>query len=199
MSQRTSQQQDAEEVFFHPSSLVEGRVGRGTRVWAFAHVMEGALVGVGCNLGECTFVESGATVGDFVTVKNGVQLWHGVTCDDWVFIGPNATFTNDVRPRAAQRKRPALLATTRVGRGASIGANATVVAGNSIGAYAMVGAGAVVTKDVPCHALVVGNPAHQVGWVCRCGEDLDDALSCPHCGSAFVPTEAGLTIRNIAE
>jgi acetyltransferase-like isoleucine patch superfamily enzyme len=159
-------------------------IGARTRIWAFAHVTKNAVVGSDCNIGECVFVEDGAVLGNHVTIKNGVQLWNGVTCEDYVFVGPNATFTNDLRPRVAHPLAPKDYARTRVCTGASIGANATIVAGVTIGAHALVGAGAVVIRDVPDHALVVGNPAVQKGWVCVCGGKLVE-LCCAECGKQY--------------
>jgi acetyltransferase-like isoleucine patch superfamily enzyme len=183
---------DERNYFVHPQGLAESRhIGAGTRIWAFAHVLGGARVGAHCNICECVFVEDGAELGDHVTVKNGVQLWTGVTCEDYVFIGPNATFTNDLRPRVARPVDPADFARTRVCHGASIGANATIVAGTTIGRHAMVGAGTVVIRDVPAHALVVGNPARQIGWVCSCGADLE-VLACSACGKQYREQNHGL-------
>jgi len=167
-------------------------VGPGTRVWAFAHVMPGARIGSGCNICDHVFVESGAVIGERVTVKNNSLVYEGVTLEDDVFVGPNTVFTNDRRPRAASvRDGPFELVPTFVRRGASIGANATVVCGVTVGPFALVGAGSVVTADVPAHALVTGNPARRVGWVCRCGQSLPDELTC-RCGRAFRPEGDGL-------
>jgi acetyltransferase-like isoleucine patch superfamily enzyme len=181
---------------FHRLAVVESAsVGRGTRIWAFAHVMKGARVGARCNLGEGVFVESGVVLGDDVTVKNGVALYDGVTVADEAFLGPHAVFTNDLRPRSGRFKRPASkFAPTRVGRGATVGANATVVCGHDIGAYAMIAAGAVVTKDVPAHALVAGVPARRIGFVCACGETLPTTLRC-RCGLGYRRVGAGLAAR----
>lgn len=151
------------EVFVHPQGLCEtDAVGGGTRIWAFAHVLPGAQVGEDCNVCDGVFIEGGVTVGDRVTIKPGVQLWTGVTLEDDVFVGPNATFTNDPFPRSRQwlDEYPR----TVVRRGASIGANATILPGLEIGIGAMVGAGAVVTRSVPPHAVVVGNPARIQGY-----------------------------------
>lgn len=153
-----------EPYFAHPDSRVETNdIGAGTRIWAFAHVLDGARVGADCNICDHTFIEGGATVGDRVTVKCGVQLWDGVTLEDDVFVGPNVTFTNDPFPRS--KEHPAEYSRTVVQQGASIGANATILPGLSIGAKAMVGAGAVVTRDVPSRAIVTGNPAVVAGYV----------------------------------
>jgi acetyltransferase-like isoleucine patch superfamily enzyme/dTDP-4-dehydrorhamnose 3,5-epimerase-like enzyme len=149
--------------FVHPQALCESaHIGAGTRIWAFAHVLPGARVGCDCNICDGVFMENNVIVGDRVTVKCGVQLWDGVRLEDDVFVGPNATFTNDVFPRSKQH--PERYAETIVERGASIGANATILPGITIGAGAMVGAGAVVLRSVPRYAIVVGNPARIVGY-----------------------------------
>lgn len=151
-------------VFVHEMGLCESNdVGDGTRIWAFAHVLPGARIGADCNICDNVFVENDVVVGDRVTVKCGVQLWDGVRLADDVFVGPNATFTNDPFPRS--RAYPEAFPRTVVGPGASLGANCTILPGLTIGRQAMVGAGAVVTKDVPPNAIVVGNPARIVGYV----------------------------------
>jgi acetyltransferase-like isoleucine patch superfamily enzyme len=148
----------------HPMSLVESpNIGKGTRIWAFAHVLPGAVIGEDVNVCDHVFIENDVRVGNRVTIKCGVQLWDGITVEDDVFIGPNATFTNDLFPRSKQY--PQEFTPTLVQQGASIGANATILAGVTIGRYAMVGAGAVVTRDVPEKAVVVGNPARVKGYV----------------------------------
>jgi UDP-2-acetamido-3-amino-2,3-dideoxy-glucuronate N-acetyltransferase len=181
---------------FHRRALVESdAVGAGTRVWAFAHVMKGARVRARCNLGEGVFVEAGVVIGDDVTVKNGVALYAGVTVGDEAFLGPHAVFTNDLRPRSGRFKRPpSKLAPTRIGRGATVGANATVVCGHDVGSYAMIAAGAVVTADVPPYALVAGVPARRIGFVCACGEPLRRNLLCS-CGRRYRRAGAGLEPR----
>lgn len=149
--------------FVHPNGLCETTsVGEGTRIWAFAHILPGAKIGSGCNICDGVFVENDVAVGDNVTIKCGVQLWDGITLEDDVFVGPNATFTNDLRPRS--KVYPDAFLRTVVEKGASIGANATILPGVRIGRNAMVGAGAVVTRSVPPHAVVVGNPARIVGY-----------------------------------
>ena len=156
----------------HPQSLVDpgAVIGKGTRVWAFAHVCSGAVIGEDCNLCDHTFFEKGVRVGNRVTIKCGVYLWEGITLEDDVFVGPCAAFTNDLRPRSGNRNFK--LAKTLLRQGCSVGANVALLP-VTIGRWAMIAAGAVVTRDVPDHALVRGNPARLAGWVCRCGEKLN--------------------------
>jgi len=170
-----------------PRAIVESAdIGEGTRIWAFAHVCRGARIGSNCNLGEGVYVEGGVVLGDNVTVKNGVALYEGVAVEDDVFIGPHAVFTNDLRPRSGQfRRGPESFLPTRIERGATVGANATVVCGVRVGPSAMVGAGAVVCSDVPARALVLGVPARLVGHVCDCGARLDESRLRCGCGRAF--------------
>ena len=173
-------------VFVHPYGLCESEdVGDGTRVWAFAHVLPGAKVGAGCNICDGAYVEGGAVLGDNVTVKNGVLVFDLVTCEDDVFLGPGVVFTNDLRPRAHVKRGTEELLPTLVRRGATLGAGTVVVCGITVGEHAFVGAGSVVTRDVPAHAFVAGNPARRKGWVCSCGERLDADLSCGADGSTY--------------
>ena len=184
----------ANGVFVHERGLCESEnVGSGTRVWAFAHVMAGATIGDDCNICDHAFIETGAVLGNRVTVKNAVLVWDKVTVGDDVFLGPNMIFTNDMRPRIKFKKDAHQFLPTVVEDGVSIGANATIVCGVTLGHDCFVGAGAVVASDVPAHALMVGNPARQIGWVCECGERLDDLLRCA-CGTGYQQTEAGLSI-----
>jgi acetyltransferase-like isoleucine patch superfamily enzyme/dTDP-4-dehydrorhamnose 3,5-epimerase-like enzyme len=182
------------DCFIHPQALCEsGSIGRGTRVWAFAHILPGAVVGANCNICDGVFIENDVRLGDNVTVKCGVQLWDGVTLGDNVFVGPNATFTNDRFPRS--KVRPGQFLRTTVCDGASIGANATILPGVTIGLNAMVGAGAVVTRSVPPNAIVVGNPAKIVGYADadrREAADPLDAMSGPGVEESEV---AGVTLH----
>ncbi|QNM97374.1 acyltransferase [Chitinimonas koreensis] len=172
----------------HPTAIVDdgARVGDGTRIWHWTHVSAGAEIGADCSLGQNVYVGGKAVVGRGVKIQNNVSIYDSVTLADDVFCGPSVVFTNVVNPRGHVSRKHAYRPTT-VGRGASLGANATIVCGHSIGEYAMIGAGAVVTRDVPAYALMVGVPARRVGWVCRCGEKLPagDAPRCADCGSGY--------------
>jgi UDP-2-acetamido-3-amino-2,3-dideoxy-glucuronate N-acetyltransferase len=185
-------------VYVHPKGLCESeRVGPRTRIWAFAHVLPGAEIGADCNVGDHAFIEGGARLGDRVTVKNAVLVWDRVTVEDEVFLGPNMVFTNDLAPRVGFKKAPDELVPTLVRRGATIGANATVVCGVTIGGHAFVAAGAVVVDDVADYALVAGNPARRIGWVCACGRRLGEPLACS-CGRTYslVDERAGLAEKS---
>jgi acetyltransferase-like isoleucine patch superfamily enzyme len=182
------------KYFVHPKALVEtDDIGDHTRVWAFAHVMKDVSIGAECNIGDHAFVESGVRLGNNVTVKNGVSIWQGVEIGDDVFLGPNCVFTNDPNPRAYIKKTGDSLVSTRVRTRATIGANATIVCGITIGQYAFIGAGTVVIRDVPDFALMVGNPAGQIGWMCVCATKLvtpsalksGSSVTCSSCGSLF--------------
>jgi acetyltransferase-like isoleucine patch superfamily enzyme len=173
------------DVQVHPHALCESAdVGAGTRIWAFAHVMAGARIGRDCNIGDHAFIESGAWIGDRVTVKNGVLVWDGVRIDDEAFVGPAVVFTNDRAPRSPRMRvdvvtarygrRDAWLVPTRVERGASIGAGAVIAPGVTLGAYCMVGAGSLVVRDVAPHRFVSRRSPGGAGWVCICGQRLDE-------------------------
>jgi len=144
------------------------QIGEGTRIWHFSHIMSGAAIGRHCNLGQNVFVGNGVVLGDYVKVQNNVSIYDGVTCEDYVFLGPSMVFTNVMNPRGAIERKTAYKRTI-VRKGATIGANATIVCGHEIGAYAFIGAGTVVVKDVPAYALIVGNPGRQIGWMSEAG------------------------------
>ncbi len=166
--------------YAHPTALIEtDEIGDRTRIWAYAHILKGAIVGEDCNIGDHCFIEGGAVVGSRVTIKNNNMLWEGVTLEDGVFVGPHVFFTNDLYPRSPRLAEAAFryqdhgwMSPTTIRTGASLGAAAIILAGTVIGAFAMVGAGALVTKNVKAHALVIGSPARQIGWVCKCGQPL---------------------------
>jgi UDP-2-acetamido-3-amino-2,3-dideoxy-glucuronate N-acetyltransferase len=191
------------DVFIHPTAIVESdRIGKGTKIWAFTHVMEGVEIGEDCNIGEHCFLESGVIVGSHSTIKNGNMLWQGVSLEAGVFVGPLVCFTNDLYPRSPRFSKVSKrygdrdwLLATRVEQGASIGAGAVLLPGLTIAAFAMVGAGAVVTADVPAHALVIGNPARVTKWICQCGHPLDfhqSSSTCSKCGETFSEAENGV-------
>lgn len=176
-------------IFIHPKALVESTsLGSGTRVWAFAHVMKDAEIGSGCNIGDHVFIESHAKLGNNVTVKNGVSVWDGVVIEDDVFLGPGVALTNDPNPRAEIKKPREQWLGTRIEKGATVGANATLLCGITIGPYAFIAAGAVVTSNVPAHALIVGVPGRAAGWMCRCATRLrvrGNEGRCPTCGRTY--------------
>ncbi len=175
--------------FVHESSFADDGcvIGEGTRIWHFSHVMKGAVIGQGCSLGQNVNVGSRAVVGNNCKIQNNVSIYDDVVLEDDVFCGPSMVFTNVINPRSFVERKDEYRRTL-VRRGATIGANATIVCGNTVGAYSMVGAGSVVTRDVPDYALVFGSPARQRGWVCRCGVNLefsDGAAECLSCGKHY--------------
>jgi len=182
-------------AFVHPSAIIDEGVelGEGTKIWHFCHVLGETKVGRNCVFGQNVMAGPRVVVGDNCKVQNNVSLFAGVTLEDDVFCGPSCVFTNVLTPRAFVERKDEFLPTI-VGKGASIGANATIICGVRIGAYAMIGAGAVVTKDVPPHALVVGNPAKSLGWVSQTGDRLDENLICPRTGEKYRKTPSGVEI-----
>lgn len=177
-------------TFIHPTAVIDegSQIGEGTRIWHFSHVMPHCRIGQRCSIGQNVVVSPDVVLGNNVKVQNNVSIYTGVTCDDDVFLGPSAVFTNVINPRSAINRKDQYQP-THVGKGASIGANATIVCGNDIGDYALIGAGAVVTRPVPAYALVVGNPARQRGWVSEYGHrltfDASGMASCPESGQRY--------------
>ncbi|MGY5853782.1 MAG: acyltransferase [Candidatus Thorarchaeota archaeon] len=164
------------DYYAHPLAVVDegAQVGKGTRIWHFAHIRGSAQLGEGCNIGKGVYIDADVVIGNNVKIQNGVSVYHGVTIEDDVFCGPHMTFTNDLYPRAFGESWE--VAKTLVKRGASIGAHAVIVCDIVLEEYCMIGSGSVVTKDVPRHGLVVGNPARLVGFVCKCGQPLKDEV-----------------------
>jgi UDP-2-acetamido-3-amino-2,3-dideoxy-glucuronate N-acetyltransferase len=162
------------DYYIHDSAIIDDgcKIGTGTKIWHFSHIMTNSTIGNNCNIGQNVVVSPEVIIGNNVKIQNNVSLYTGVICDDDVFLGPSCVFTNVINPRSAVNRRDQYLK-TKVGKGASIGANATIVCGHDIGAYAFIGAGAVVTKTVPAYALVVGNPAKQIGWISEYGHKLN--------------------------
>ena len=177
-------------VFIHSSAIVdEGAIiGEGTNIWHFTHVMSTAILGVNCNVGQNVFIGSNVNIGSGVKVQNNVSIYSGVEIEDDCFLGPSMVFTNVINPRSAVKRHDQYLK-THVGKGATIGANATIVCGHDIGDYAFIGAGAVVTKNVPAYALLVGNPAHHIGWMSEYGHrlhfDADGHATCPESAEKY--------------
>lgn len=185
-------------AFVHESAYVDdgAELGEGTKVWHFSHILPRTRIGRNCSIGQNVVAGPDVTVGDNCKVQNNVSLYKGVELEQGVFCGPSCVFTNVLNPRA-EIERKDEFRPTRVRRGATIGANATIVCGNELGEYCMIGAGAVVTKDVPAYALMIGVPARRLGWVSRAGEILDATLTCPRTGERYV--EEGGKLRPVAD
>lgn len=187
------------EVFIHPTAVVEEpiRIGPGTKVWHFSHVMTGAEIGADCILGQNVFVARSVKIGDRVKIQNNVSLYDGVELEEEVFCGPSVVFTNVTNPRSVILRKHEFQKTL-VRKGATLGANATILCGLTIGSYAFVGAGSVVTRDVPAYALVYGNPACLKGWICECGIRLEKKARswvCPVCKRCYASGKTGLAPR----
>lgn len=182
------------DYYIHPTSIVDDNVeiGEGTKIWYFSHIQSGVRIGKNCSLGQNVNVSNNVKVGNGCKLQNNVSLYEGVELEDDVFCGPSCVFTNDLTPRAKYPKGHENYKRTLIKRGATIGANATIVCGHTVGEWAMIGAGAVVSSDVPAHALMLGVPAKRHGWACECGELLHESLTCPKCGRKYVETETGL-------
>ena len=194
---------DSRDVFIHESSYVDqpSTIGPGSKIWHFSHVMKNSRIGAGCNIGQNVVISPDVVIGDNVKIQNNVSVYTGCILEDDVFCGPSMVFTNVINPRSHVTRKDEYRQTL-VRRGASIGANCTVVCGTTIGRYAFVGAGAVVTKDIPDYALVYGNPARIHGWMCACGVALrfppgDGTASCAACGAAY--EKSGNSVKPLAE
>ena len=172
------------EAYIHNLSDIKTiKIGKGTTIWQYVVILEGAVIGKNCNINAFCLIENDVVVGDNVTIKSGVQLWDGISIEDNVFIGPNVTFTNDLVPRS--KVYPEKYLKTVIKKGASIGANATILPGVTIGEYALVGAASLVKKNIKDYSLYTGNPSEFVAFICKCGERLDINCLCPHCGMKY--------------
>jgi UDP-2-acetamido-3-amino-2,3-dideoxy-glucuronate N-acetyltransferase len=185
----------ATDYFAHETACIDQpcEIGEGSRIWHFSHIMSGATIGADCNIGQNVYVDLGAVIGDGCKLQNNVSIYKGVILEEGVFCGPSMVFTNVINPRAfIERKHE--FRTTLIKKGSTLGANSTILCGVTIGEYALIGAGAVITRDVPAYALMLGVPAQRAGWVCRCGVALPNASSpvCPECGERYRRDEDGL-------
>ena len=181
-----------DKFFHHETSVIDdgAKIGAGTKIWHFSHIMTGARIGEGVTIGQNVVVSPGVTIGNGTKIQNNVSVYTGVTVEDDVFLGPSMVFTNVINPRAFIERKDEFR-TTIVRKGASIGANATVVCGVTVGEYALVGAGSVIARDVEPHALMVGNPARKIGYVCTCGTTLTSDGDCPDCGKHYETLRLG--------
>ena len=180
--------------YVHESSYIDEnvKIGDGTKIWYYCHIQKGACIGSNCSLGQNVNVSNNVLIGNGVKIQNNVAVYEGVEIEDYVFCGPSCVFTNDLTPRAKYPKGHENYKKTIVKKGASIGANATIVCGHNIGKWALIGAGAVVATDVPDYALMLGVPAERKGWVCECGNILDAKYACQECGRKYKETVNGL-------
>ncbi len=182
------------DYYVHESTYVDDdvEIGAGTKIWYFCHIQKGARIGKNCSLGQNVNISNNVKIGNGVKIQNNVAVYEGVEIEDDVFCGPSCVFTNDLTPRAKYPKGHANYKRTLIKRGASIGANATIVCGHTVGEWALVGSGAVVSSNVLAHALMLGVPARRKGWVCECGEILRNSLHCTMCNREYVETQEGL-------
>lgn len=190
-----------EKYFVHESSYIDEdvEIGEGTKIWHFCHLQKGARIGKHCSLGQNVNISNNVIIGNGCKIQNNVSIYEGVELEDYVFCGPSCVFTNDLTPRSQYPKGRAAYKKTILKKGASIGANATIICGHTIGKYALIGAGAVISNDVPDHALVLGVPARQCGWACECGNVLEKDLSCLHCGKKYSEKPEGLVEINSSD
>ncbi len=174
------------QFFVHEKAIVDSdNIGKGTKIWAFTHVLKGALIGENCNIGEGCFIETHSVIGNNVIIKNNISVWDKITIEDDCFLGPNVVLTNVINPRSSYKRGVDGFTPTLIKKGATIGANATIVCGNTLGEHCFIGAGAVVTKDVPDYAIMVGNPVKLIGYACQCGEKIDFDSACNECGRIY--------------
>lgn len=183
-----------QEYFVHASSYVDDnvKIGKGTKIWHFCHIQSGAIIGENCSFGQNVNVSNNVVIGNGVKVQNNVSIYEGVEIEDYVFCGPSMVFTNDMNPRAKYPKGHAGYKKTLIKRGATIGANATIVCGHTVGQWAFIAAGSVVAGNVKDYAMMIGVPAKQVGWMCECGEKLAGDLECHKCHRKYIEKETGL-------
>jgi len=183
------------DFFVHESSYIDEKVsiGKGTKIWHFCHVQSNSIIGDNCTLGQNVNVANNVKIGNNVKIQNNVSIYEGVELEDYVFCGPSMVFTNDLNPRSKYPKGKDNYVKTLVKYGSTLGANSTIICGNTIGRWSMIGAGSVVTKNVPNHALFIGVPAVQVGWVCECGSKLDETLKCNKCNREYTIEMTGLS------
>jgi UDP-2-acetamido-3-amino-2,3-dideoxy-glucuronate N-acetyltransferase len=181
-----SPEQNTASYYVHPSSQIDDgvEIGNGTKIWHYSHVIYGSKIGENCSIGQNVVIGPDTTIGKGCKIQNNVSVYKGIMLEDYVFCGPSAVFTNVINPRA-EIGRMSEIKPTLVKKGATLGANCTVVCGHTIGSYAFIAAGAVVTKDVPNHALMFGNPARQKGWMCQCGNKLNSKFNCSECGKKY--------------
>ena len=175
------------DYFVHESSYVDDnvKIGKNTKIWHFCHIQKGSEIGENCSMGQNVNISNNVKIGNFVKIQNNVSVYEGVELEDYVFCGPSMVFTNDLTPRAKYPKGSANYKRTLIKKGATIGANATIVCGHNLGEWSMIAAGSVVTKNVPPYALVAGIPAKQIGWVCECGQRLPENLTCLDCNRKY--------------
>jgi UDP-2-acetamido-3-amino-2,3-dideoxy-glucuronate N-acetyltransferase len=190
---------EIKNYFVHESSYVDEptTIGEGTKIWHFSHIMKDCVIGEKCNIGQNVVISPGVVLGNGVKIQNNVSVYTGVECEDGVFLGPSCVFTNVINPRSFIERKSEYRKTI-IGKGASIGANVTIVCGHNIGKFALIGAGSVVTKNIPDYALVVGNPGRVVGYVCQCGEKIhfeNDSAKCKVCDKAYEMIDGKVSVK----
>ncbi|MCI8800574.1 N-acetyltransferase [Acetatifactor muris] len=186
------------DFFVHETSIIDRNVqiGNGTKIWCFCHIQSGAQIGANCSFGQNVNIANNVKIGNRVKIQNNVSVYEGVELEDYVFCGPSMVFTNDLTPRGRYPKGSLGYRKTLIRHDATLGANCTVVCGNIVGEYATIAAGAVVTRDVKPYALMAGIPARRIGWVCQCGQVLNENFTCPDCGMEYVCSNGDLVLKN---